>query len=72
MKSLILGIGNSIRGDDAAGIEVVKRLRQNGLLSEIDIKETSEAGFNILFLMLDYDRVIIVDSIQSQKNTENT
>ena len=70
MKTLVLGIGNTIRGNDGVGIEAVRRLgkslKQEELFSEVDIRQTQEAGFSLLSLMFGYSRAIIIDSVQSK------
>jgi hydrogenase maturation protease len=66
-KTLVLGIGNTIRGDDGVGIETVKRLRELKVSESVDIEETSESGFALLSNIIDYDGVIIVDSIQTKQ-----
>ncbi|MFH1413257.1 MAG: hydrogenase maturation protease [Candidatus Omnitrophota bacterium] len=65
-NTLILGIGNTIRLDDRVGIEVVRRLAEKITLEDTHIKESSEAGFNLLDLILGYQKLIIVDSIQTK------
>ena len=65
-KTLILGIGNTIRCDDGAGIEVVRRLTKKIKSENVVLKETSEAGFNLLDIIIGYERLIIVDSIQTK------
>jgi len=65
-RALILGIGNTIRGDDAVGIETVRRLREQTDINDVDIEETSEAGLNLLSLMYGYEWAVIVDSIQTK------
>lgn len=65
-KTLVLGMGNTIRHDDGAGIEVVRRVAANPDSAGVDIKETDEAGLNLLDLLVGYKRLIIVDSIQTE------
>ena len=65
-KILVLGIGNPIRHDDGVAIEIVRRLREKIDSEGVDIKETCEAGLNLLDLMIDYERLLIVDSIQTE------
>ena len=62
-RTLVLGIGNTIRGDDGFGIETVRRLREQINMKDVDIEETSEAGFSLLSLMSGYEGAIIVDSM---------
>ncbi|MHA2297890.1 MAG: hydrogenase maturation protease [Candidatus Hodarchaeales archaeon] len=64
-KSLVvLGIGNSIRMDDGAGIRVVEQLNEDGDLKDIavDFKFLNTGGFDILDEIDGYERAIIVDA----------
>ena len=44
-KTLILGIGNTIRGDDGVGIHLARRLREI-LPPHFEIKELATAGLS--------------------------
>lgn len=65
MKTLVLGIGNTIRTDDGVGIHIVRELKNKIDNPDIDIKETSLAGFILIDLLRGYDRAIVVDSIKT-------
>ena len=67
MSTLILGIGNPILSDDAAGIRIAEKLKEEN--PELEITVTSEAGINLLDLVDGYDRLIIIDSIMTEKGT---
>lgn len=69
-KTLVLGIGNTIRGDDGVGIEIVRELAELIDPKTAEIKKTSEAGFGLLDLVLGYKRLIIVDSIHTRNGKE--
>jgi hydrogenase maturation protease len=69
MKTLVLGIGNIICGDDAVGIYVARVLKEKIQYAGLDIKETSEAPLNLLDVMVDYEKVIIIDSIHAKDGT---
>lgn len=66
MKTLILGMGNTLLCDDGIGI-IVKRYLENKLqgVRDIDFVETSWGGFKIVDLLRGYDYTIIVDSIKT-------
>ncbi|UCD83498.1 MAG: hydrogenase maturation protease [Deltaproteobacteria bacterium] len=66
MKTLILGLGNPIRGDDGVGIRVAEELRRQIKDEDIEVQEASVGGLGILDLIQGYDKVIIVDSIQTK------
>jgi hydrogenase maturation protease len=65
MKTLILGVGNPILTDDGVGIKISHRLKERN--PELEVIETSEAGFALLDFMAGYDRLIIIDSIVTEK-----
>ncbi len=66
MKTLILGMGNTLLSDDGIGI-ITKRFLEKQLAysCNIDFCETSWGGFRIIDLLKGYDYAIIVDSIKT-------
>jgi hydrogenase maturation protease len=64
-KTLILGMGNSLLSDDGVGLCVAAELRNKLNEAEITILETGVAGLSLLDLVVGYDRVIIIDAIQT-------
>jgi len=67
MKALVLGIGNPILSDDGVGIEVAHEVGKNLNDPQIAVSETSAAGLSLLDSILGYDRVIIIDAIQTKE-----
>jgi len=65
MNTLILGIGNPILTDDGVGIKIAQRLKEGN--PELEMIETSEAGITLLDLIVGYRRLIIIDSIKTEK-----
>jgi len=65
MKTLILGLGNPILGDDGVGFRVAEELKGRLGQQEVTVMETSMAGLSLLELLAGYDRAIIVDAIQT-------
>lgn len=65
IKSLILGLGNPILSDDGVGIRVAQELKGRLDQPEITVEETSLAGLGVLDLLTGYDRVILIDAIQT-------
>ncbi len=60
---LILGLGNTIRSDDAAGIKTareIKRLRKNS-----NVRESSCGGLDLLEFLSGFSRAVIIDSIKT-------
>jgi hydrogenase maturation protease len=67
MKALVLGIGNPILSDDGVGIKVAHEVGKNLNDPQIAVSETSAAGLSLLDSMLGYDKVIIIDAIQTKE-----
>ena len=67
MKTLVLGMGNPILSDDGAGIKVVREVGKNLDDPQITISETSAGGLSLLDSIVGYDKVIIIDTIQTEK-----
>lgn len=67
MKTLILGIGNKIKRDDVIGIRAAEKVFENLEHTEkIDFQEASAGGLPLLEKIEGYDKVFILDSIQTE------
>jgi hydrogenase maturation protease len=62
MRTLVLGIGSPIMCDDAIGLRVLGELATLNL-EDVDLEEVCASGLDLIEIMMDYDRVIIVDAI---------
>jgi hydrogenase maturation protease len=67
MKTLVLGLGNPILSDDGVGIRVAHEVASQLNNPQVTIAETSGAGLSLLDSIAGYDRVIIVDAIQTKE-----
>lgn len=63
-KTLILGIGNTIRGDDGIGIRVARKLKQI-LPPQYTIKELSSAGLDLMEAIAGFKKAILIDAVQT-------
>ncbi len=64
MRTLILGLGNPILGDDSAGLKVAEIVRQRMALDpSIEVSEDYAGGLRLMERIIGYDQVIIVDAI---------
>ena len=67
MKTLVLGLGNPILTDDGVGIHVVRAVaRQCPRHLAATFAEASVGGLRLLDTLKGYDRVILVDAIQTR------
>lgn len=65
MRSLIVGFGNELRGDDGAGLAVVRRLAERGLPAGVRAAEVGIGGVALVHeLMAGCDRLVIVDAVR--------
>lgn len=71
MKTLILGMGNTLLSDDGVGI-IITRFLERVLedAKDVDFCETSWGGFRIIDLLKDYDYAIVIDSIKTETKPE--
>ena len=67
MKTLVLGMGNPILSDDGVGIRVAHEVGGKLNDPQVTVVETSAAGLSLLDSIVGYDRVIIIDAIQTEK-----
>ena len=63
MTTRVLCLGNSLLADDAFGLVVAERLRR--LYPDLDVRESSTSGFDLLDYALGASRLLVVDTVQS-------
>jgi hydrogenase maturation protease len=69
VKTLVLGIGNDILGDDGVGIHIAREAARKISTPDVTVEETGAAGLSLLERIRGYDRLIIADAILTE-NTE--
>lgn len=67
MRTLVLGIGNTILGDDGIGVYVVQGLAKEINDENIDVMDTSIDGLNLLEIIAGYDKLIVVGAIMTEE-----
>ena len=65
-QTLVIGCGNLLRGDDAAGPVLVRRLRQRRLRSGVECADGGTGGVDVAFQMRGRDHVILVDACRRE------
>ena len=66
MKTLVLGLGNPILSDDSVGFRVTQELRARLNRPGLTLMESGTSGLGLLDLITGYDKVIIIDAIQTE------
>lgn len=72
MRTLILGIGNTILGDDALGAHVSRELSSRIVDEDIDVRDVSFDGLNLLELFVGYDKLVVIDAIMTENGEVGT
>ena len=67
MKTLVLGLGNPILSDDGVGIRVAHEVGNQLNNPHVTVAETSAAGLSLLDSIVGYDKVIIIDAVQTRE-----
>ncbi len=63
MRTLVLGLGNSILGDDAVGLRVAALVRERlDTARGVDVLEEEAGGLRLMERMAGYDRAVLVDA----------
>jgi len=60
--TLIIGCGNLLRGDDAVGPVLVRRLLERGLPEGVEVADGGTSGMDVAFRMRCAERVVLVDA----------
>lgn len=66
-KTLVIGLGNPILGDDGVGWMVAEEVRQGLENGHVEVCCLSVGGLRLMERMVDYDKAIIIDAIVSGK-----
>ncbi len=62
--TLVLALGNPLRGDDGVGAAVIARLAEAHLPQGVDLRDGGTPGLETVLLLQGYRRVIIVDAAE--------
>jgi hydrogenase maturation protease len=65
-RTLILGLGNTVLGDDGVGISVVREIRKTWKGSPcVECMEASLGGIVLLDLIAGFDGLVVIDAIMT-------
>lgn len=66
-RILVLGLGNDILTDDAAGLIVARLVRERlAGESEVEVRESMEMGLTLLDHVSGFQKLVLIDSIQTR------
>ncbi len=64
-ETLIIGCGNILRGDDAVGPVLIRRLWERGLPESVRCADGGTGGMDVAFQMRGVPHVVLVDACRS-------
>lgn len=65
IKTIIIGLGNTLLSDDGAGIYVAEECRKIPQCKDVTIVDGGLDGVTLLALLSEHDRAIIVDAVRT-------
>ncbi|MCK4550203.1 MAG: hydrogenase maturation protease [Candidatus Krumholzibacteria bacterium] len=72
MKTVIIGLGNTVLSDDGAGVFVARMLSGRFESDNISVIETESAGMNLMEMLGGYDRAFLIDAILLNREDPGT
>jgi len=63
MKTLILGLGNPLLGDDGVGWRVAEQIRSQVTDPEVEVDCLAGGGLSLMERLIGYDRAILIDAM---------
>jgi hydrogenase maturation protease len=73
VKTIVIGLGNPILGDDGVGWQIARQLQQRiEFPPDINVDCLSVGGISLMEGLIGYDRAILIDSFVTNKNPVGT
>jgi len=66
-RALVIGVGNTLRGDDGVGVHVARALARQPLPDNVEVLDGGTEGLSLLFEMERADRVVLIDAADMQR-----
>jgi hydrogenase maturation protease len=62
-RTVVIGLGNPLMGDDGVGLAVLERLRDDWQLDGVELVDGATWGLSLLPVIEDAERLVLVDAI---------
>jgi len=66
-RTVVIGIGNILLGDDGVGVHVINRLRSETLPAEVKLIEGGVGGLSLLNFIRGVERAVFIDAVAGDK-----
>ena len=63
---LILGLGNTIMGDEGVGVAIVEELKKGPLPEGVEMLDGGTMGMALTYKLAAYKRVLVVDAVKGE------
>jgi hydrogenase maturation protease len=67
MRTIVLGIGNTLMSDEAVGVRVVDALQERPMPADVQLIDGGTCGMELLDELADADLLIVVDAVLAGK-----
>ncbi|MBT3348342.1 MAG: hydrogenase maturation protease, partial [Thiotrichales bacterium] len=61
-KILVLGLGNTLLGDEGVGVRVVELLKERGEYDNVEFMDGGTLSFSLAGAIADSDQLIVIDA----------
>jgi hydrogenase maturation protease len=61
-RSLVLGVGNLLMGDEGVGVAAIRHLEQKGFADQAELVDGGTSGFHLLGLFRNQQHLILIDA----------
>jgi hydrogenase maturation protease len=61
-KTLVLGVGNLLMGDEGVGVAAIRYLEEQGFAEHAELVDGGTSGFHLLGLFRNQQRLILIDA----------
>lgn len=72
MRTLVLGLGNPLLGDDGVGWQVAKLIEAQVNDPDVQVDFHAGGGLSLMERLVGYDRAIIVDAINTRQQPQGS
>jgi hydrogenase maturation protease len=70
MKTIVIGLGNPILGDDGVGWKVAEEIKKHiGDCPDVKVDCISLGGISLMEHLIGYDRAVLVDAFKSEETS---
>jgi hydrogenase maturation protease len=71
-KTIVLGVGNRLMGDDGFGPRAIEELQKREVPPDVELMDAGVGGMAILSWIEGADKVVIIDSVQTNNEPPGT